>query len=134
MSIGNTKTNGNKGNNYPFQLAVLQLLDQIAAGGGGGGGCPCPSNAQEATLALVLAALTPVPTTPNLIRSSAAGNVAAGAKSVTVYNAGAANGLVLGQAIKVGESLTWSAGGINNTLSAISYDGTGTELVITTVV
>lgn len=31
MSVGNTKTNGNKGNNYPFQLAVLQLLDQINA-------------------------------------------------------------------------------------------------------
>lgn len=30
MSIGNTKTNGNKGNNVPYQLAVLQLLKQIA--------------------------------------------------------------------------------------------------------
>lgn len=32
MSIGNTKTNGNKGNNFPYQLAVLELLGQIAAG------------------------------------------------------------------------------------------------------
>lgn len=31
MSVGNLKTNGNKGNNFPFQLAVLQLLDQINA-------------------------------------------------------------------------------------------------------
>lgn len=29
MSIGNTKTNGNKGNNVPYQLSVLQLLDKI---------------------------------------------------------------------------------------------------------
>ena len=29
MSIGNLKDNGNKGNNVPYQLAVLQLLQQI---------------------------------------------------------------------------------------------------------
>lgn len=29
MSIGNTKTNGNKGNNFPYQHAVLELLGQI---------------------------------------------------------------------------------------------------------
>lgn len=135
MSIGNTKTNGNKGNNFPFQLAVLQLLEQIAlGGGGGGGGCPCPSSAQEATLAQVLTKLTAVAVTPGLLRATGAGNVAAGAKSVSVYNAGPASGLVLGQTIKSGESFTWSAGDMNNTLGAISYDGTGTELVITTVV
>ena len=30
MSIGNLKDNGNKGNNFPYQLAVLQLLQKIA--------------------------------------------------------------------------------------------------------
>lgn len=29
MSIGNLKDNGNKGNNFSYQLAVLNLLDQI---------------------------------------------------------------------------------------------------------
>jgi hypothetical protein len=29
MSIGNLKDNGNKGNNFPYQLAVLQLLGEI---------------------------------------------------------------------------------------------------------
>ena len=29
MSVGNLKDNGNKGNNFPYQLAVLKLLDQI---------------------------------------------------------------------------------------------------------
>ena len=49
MSIGNTKDKGNNyGNNYPYQLAVLKLLDQIATSGGGGGG------ATEATLESVL--------------------------------------------------------------------------------
>ena len=32
MSIGNLKDNGNKGNNFPYQLGVLQLLKQIADG------------------------------------------------------------------------------------------------------
>ncbi len=49
MSIGNTKDKGNNyGNNYPYQLAVLKLLDQIATSGGGGGG------ATETTLLSVL--------------------------------------------------------------------------------
>ena len=49
MSIGNTKDKGNNyGNNYPYQLAVLKLLDQIATSGGGGGG------ATEVTLESVL--------------------------------------------------------------------------------
>ena len=41
MSIGNLKDNGNKGNNFPFQLGALQMLkiinDSITGGGGGGG-------------------------------------------------------------------------------------------------
>jgi len=134
MSFANDNTSGSKHSNGSWQLSVLQLLGQIAAGGGGGGGCPCPSSAQEATLAQVLTKLTAVSATPGLIRAIGAGSVAAGAKSVSVYNAENANGLVLGQIIKPGESLTWSAGDMNNTLDAISYDGTGTELVITTVV
>lgn len=136
MSIGNLRDQGNKGNNFPYQLAVLKLLDAIlAATSGGGGGCPCPSSAQEATLLSILTKLTAVSVTPGLTRvTSAAGSPIVGAKSVTVYNAGAANGLVLGAVIKPGESLSWSAGDINNILSPVSYDGTGTELVIITAV
>jgi len=49
MSVGNTKDYGNKwGNNFPYQLAVLKLLEQIATSGGGGGG------ATETTLESVL--------------------------------------------------------------------------------
>jgi len=130
MSVGNLNTQGDKKNNWTWQNAVLQLLGQIAAGGGGGGGgCPCPSSAQEATLLSVLTALTSVVVTPGLVRATAPGNVPAGARSVTVLNSGAANGLVLGQIIKPGESFTWSADS-NNTLAVVSYDGTGTELAI----
>lgn len=117
MSVGNLKTNGNKGNNFPFQLAVLQLLDQIlAASGGGGGGC-CPAT----------------PRVPSMIRSSAAGSVAAGKRSVSIYNAGPASGLVLGATLKSGETVNFDAGSNLDTLGAISYDGTGTDLLIISV-
>lgn len=75
---------------------------------------------------------TPVVRTTTLQRATAAGSILVGAGSVTVANTGAANGLVLGSTIKPGESFTWSAGP-NDTLNAIPYDGTGTELTITTV-
>lgn len=73
--------------------------------------------------------------TPGLSRvTSAVGSpIAAGARSVTVGNTGGANGLVLGVAIKPGEVFTWSAGE-GDTLTAITYDGSGTELTITTVI
>lgn len=41
MSVGNLKTQGNQGNNLPYQLRSLQLLGEISvntSGGGGGGG------------------------------------------------------------------------------------------------
>ena len=138
MSAGNLKDQGGKGTNYPYQYAVLKLLDAIlaASSGGGGGGCPCPSSAQETTLLSILTNLTPVASTPSMSRvTSAAGSpIAAGAKSVSISNTGGANGLVLGVIIKPGETVNWSAGDNNNTLTAISYDGTGTELLIITVV
>lgn len=38
MSVGNLKDNGNKGNNFPFQLSLLQLLDAIKTNTSVGGG------------------------------------------------------------------------------------------------
>lgn len=56
MSVGNLKDNGNKGNNFPFQLGALQLLkminDSITGGGGGGAGL-----ATEATALSILSAI-----------------------------------------------------------------------------
>ena len=80
MSFANSKGNDNKGNNGPYQLAVLQLLDAILAattGGGGSAGCPCPSSAQEITLQSIVTLLTPVAVTPGLLRVTGAGSVAA---------------------------------------------------------
>jgi hypothetical protein len=47
MSVGNLKDYGNKGNNFPYQKAVLILLDQIA--NAAASDC-CPTAATEATL------------------------------------------------------------------------------------
>lgn len=100
---------GNKGSVWNRQRMVVSLLTKILAALGGGYG---------------------VQKTPVLIRATGAGTVAAGAISVSVYNAGMANGTVLGQTIKPGETLTWSTYPVD-TLAAVAYDGTGTELVIT---
>jgi hypothetical protein len=79
-------------------------------------------------------AYTPVQRTPSLARVTIPGTVAAGARSVSVYNAGLANGVWLGAVIKPGEQFNYDAASIADTLKAFPYDGTGTELVITTVV
>lgn len=115
MSIGNLKNSGNKGNNFPFQLAVLKLLDQIAGGGGGGGCCPA------------------TPRVPAMIRASAPGNVTAGKRSVSFYNAGAVAATVLGTPLLAGESVSFDAGSSLDTLPVIAYDGTGTDLLITSI-
>lgn len=90
--------------------------------------------ATEATLTILNGRFVPTVRTPGLLRATAAGNIAAGARSVSVFNAGLANGSWLGVAIKPGEQLSYSADGQGDTLGAFAYDGTGTELVITSVV
>ena len=49
MSVGNLKDNGNKGNNFPYQINVLKLLGLI--------GGSTSASATEATLLQVLAAI-----------------------------------------------------------------------------
>lgn len=56
MSVGNLKDEGNKGNNFPFQLAVLQLLDKIV--NATTAATCCPTDAKEVTLTSVLANVT----------------------------------------------------------------------------
>lgn len=96
------------------------------------------SRASEITLQSVATNLTgldtPVPLLPPaMIRSSAAGTVAAGKRSIAIYNAGGANATVLGAVLKPGEQVSFSADGLRDTLAAIAYDGTGTDLLITSV-
>ncbi len=114
MSVGNLRDQGNQGKNTPWQLAVLQLLKSILIAVGG--------------------SPTPVTVTPSLLRVTNSGTITAGKKSVSVYNAGSANGTWLGVVIKPGEQFSYSVYGAFETLAAFAYNATGTELVITTLV
>jgi len=111
MSIGNLKTEGNKGNNFPFQLKVLQGLQSTSNN------------------------TTGVERKPGIIRpNNASGDVntvAATFYSVSVANVGLANGTVLGATIKPGEILNFSADALNNYFTSFGYDATGTEFIIT---
>jgi hypothetical protein len=70
--------------------------------------------------------------TPNLIRATGSGTIAPLVYDFSVSNVGSANGTILGGTIKPGETLNFTAGALNNSYTAgtISYNGTGTELVI----
>lgn len=76
--------------------------------------------------------LVSVNRTPTLLRDTGPGTVTAGKRAVSFYNAGDADGVLLTDVIKPGETLTWEAGGQADVLTAITYDATGTELVIIT--
>lgn len=137
MSIGDLKTEGNKGNNFPYQLKVLQGLQ-----------CVCDqlkelnidTTAIEATLLDIEAILQTVETnttgvvrTPGIIRPTGDGNIDTVATifySVSVANVGLANGTVLGATIKPGEVLNFSGDALNNYFTSFDYDATGTEFVI----
>ena len=109
MSIGNLKSEGNKGNNFPFQLKVLQGLSNL------------------------LTTNTGAERTPGIIRTTSTGNVntvAATFYSVSVAKVGLADGTVLGATIKPGEVLNFSADALNNFFTSFVYDATGTEFVI----
>jgi hypothetical protein len=82
---------------------------------------------------------TSVVRTPNVLRvtGSAIGFIPAGARSISVYNAGntAASILGIGGAIAAGEIMDFSAGGENDTLSAFQYNvPVGGVLVFTYIV
>ena len=113
MSIGNLKDYGNKGNNFPFQLKVLQGITNILA-------------AMSGTSIVI----NPQVRTANIKRSNAVGTVAAGTFSVSIANTGSANATVNVIPLKPGETINFDAGTLNNTLNAIPYDATGTELLI----
>lgn len=114
MSIGNTKDYGNKGNNFPWQYKMLVGLDAILSALSGGGSY-----------------LAPQIRITNLLRSSAPGTITAGKYSASFANMSTTvNATVKGVTIKPGEVVNFDAGTLNNTLDAIDYDGTGSDLLI----
>jgi len=111
MSIGNLKDYGNKGNNFPWQLKVLEGLQ-----------CICDA----------VTTLTPEVRTPNILSDIGPGSTPNGVYSFSIANVGAAVGTVGGQNLPAGATVNFSAE-LNNTLNGIAYDATGTTFLITWV-
>ena len=119
MSLGNgNPQSGDQGSNFNYQMSVLQMLKQLqvavtAMGGGTTVGTASPVGP---------------------LRVTGSGTVPANTFSVSVYNAGNANGTFNGGTVKPGEVLSWTAPSNTTFPNTISYNGSGTELVIAYVV
>ena len=84
-------------------------------------------------LAQIVSNTSAVSRTPVYFRTTTSGTIAAVTYSFSIANVGSANGTFLGDPIKPGESVNFGADGINNSYAAstFTFDGTGTELLIT---
>lgn len=114
MSIGNLKTDGGKGTNYPWQRAMLKGISKMVTLMGGGS--------------------TPAGTrVPDLDRTTGSGTIK-GAYSASFANVGTADARVLLTDVKPGETVNFDAG--NFILDDIVYDASvnpGAELLIATI-
>jgi hypothetical protein len=72
--------------------------------------------------------------TATVIRPTTLGTILAGKTSVSIANVHATvAGTVNGVALKPTETLNFDAGGVSNTLNAISYNATNSEFLIITI-
>jgi hypothetical protein len=116
MSIGNLKTDGQKGNNFPWQLKMLQGLQGI--------------------INAIIAIPTPTPLPIPQVRHAHAYNDTAGGTvpganfGISIANVGTVNGTVGGATLKPGYTVSFSPTSVD-TLDILNYDATGTEFLIT---
>jgi len=112
MSVGNLKTDGQKGNNFPWQLKMLQglqgIIDSLQHG------VCCPPQQRRPVVGYE--------TTPGSIPDDTYG--------FSIANVGAAAGTVDGSPLAAGVTINFDPG-VNNTLVGLSYDATGTTFLIT---
>ena len=113
MSIGNLKDYGNKGNNFPFQLKVLEGIQAVF------------NALTGVTLGQQRKAF--------YISDTGAGSIPVDVYSFSIANVGAASGTVSGQVLPAGATINFDAGVLNHTFTSISYDATGTTFLITYV-
>jgi hypothetical protein len=122
MSIGDLKDYGNKGNNFPWQLKVLQGLQAVI-----------DNNCCDSILAQLISIdskLRSEPRRANVLNTSTNGTVPV-CYSFSIANVGAAAGTVNTQSIPAGTTVNFDAGVLNNTLTGATYDATGTTFLIT---
>jgi len=112
MSVGNLKTDGQKGNNFPWQLQMLKGLQGIIDTLNHGVCCP------------------PELRTPVVLYETFPGSIPDGTYGFSIANVGAAQGTVNGQTLDQGITINFDPG-VNNTLVGLPYDPTGTRFLIT---
>ena len=121
MSVGNLKDSGNQGNNFPFQLKVLQGLQTILDDS-------CCGDTLK-TLGDILTLLQGTARTPNISSETGVGATPS-AYSISIANVGSAAGVINGVSIPAGTVLNFD-GGFNNTIDPMSFNATGTTFLIT---
>ena len=126
MSIGNLKDSGNQGNNFPFQLKVLQGLQAVLDNN-----C-CVDILAE--LSDINAKLRPFERTPDVISTTGSGTTPVGAYSVSIANVGASDATVNGQTIPAGTVLNFDGGVLNNTVAPLVYNANSSTLIITSLI
>lgn len=112
MSVGNLKTDGQKGNNFPWQLQMLKGLQGIIDSLQHGVCCP------------------PKLRTPVILYDTFPGSIPDGTYGFSIANVGVLQGLVNGQALDPGITINFDPG-VNNTIGGLPYDPTGTAFLIT---
>jgi hypothetical protein len=112
MSVGNLKTDGQKGNNFPWQLQMLKglqgIIDALTAG------VCCP----------------PQTRTSVVVYDTLPSSVPNGTYGFSIANVGTAAGTVNGQTLDAGVTINFDPG-VNNTIVGLPYDPTGTSFLIT---
>ena len=125
MSIGDLKDYGNKGNNFPFQLKVLQGLQAVI-----------DNNCCDRILSVlddINSKLVSEQRRALVLNTSTTGTVPV-CYSFSIANVGSAAGTVNTQSIPAGTTVNFDAGVLNNTLTGATYDATGTTFLITYII
>jgi hypothetical protein len=161
MSLGNgNPKDGDKGSNFNYELKVLQglqcicnevkainidtddleqLLAELIANIEDGlnvnvtnAGGASAVNIQDGGNSITVDGGTGVQRTP----AGLSGTIPAGRYSMSFANVGTINATVGGITLKPGESISFDAGAINNTLGSVSYNATGAggELLIISLI
>jgi hypothetical protein len=90
--------------------------------------------ATEATLLLVNNNLSSASRTPGIkTYVNTTGSTVSGMYSFSIANVGSASGLVDGEVLPAGVTINFDGGAMNNTLTAMTFDATGTTFVVTTI-
>jgi hypothetical protein len=117
MSIGNLKDSGNQGNNFPWQLKMLQGLQALIDS----------SCCQD-----IIDLIGPKRRIPNVLsETGTTGTTPSGVYGLSIANVGASAGTVNGVSIPAGTTLNFDPGVLNNMLQSVSYDCTSTTFLIT---